>query len=618
MNWEVKTMQLKTSFFNGSLYKKNILRFWPLWAAVSLMGSLMPLALLLRAQPMSLMDTKDLYYTVLTTAAPLIGIGYALPCAIAVWSYLHQSKSVGMMHSLPIRRESLFVTSALSGMTMFLIPYVIVGAMTILVTCMRGEVAALPVLQAMGACAGDGLLFFAIATLAAMVSGSAFMAIALYFVWNFLAVLVEALYNAYAGGFLFGVSSAYLGKLNFLSPVVGLMSKVQTEHVYYETPEGLTRTKDILLQNYWIVGVYALVGVALLVGSYLLYRRRHSETAGDAVAVKPLRPVFLYAAAAVSAMAGGVVFYTLLFSDVFRGVSGGYFEGYRLFPMLLCMALGSFLGYFGARMILKKTTHVFDRKGLLGCSVMLLACIVFCVGMKLDIFGVAKRVPAADEVRSARVIVESMDAELTGEDEALLRKMLSAHTAVTENLELIREHQRSAEENVYFCNFRVSYELNDGKTLARDYLLPLSEDGRFGAYEDAVKQLGVSEEFLLRAIHADDASYVPEGGDFYQPEDDSYYELDEKEAQQLIDALAADICAGCGGHFYADTFEKGYAFESKGSTSSNIDISYRRAEEGGERYAWDNITVWDYEGLPATAKLLSELAAMKSDLEGRG
>ena len=226
-------MQSRTSFFNASLYKKNITRFWPLWAAVSILGSLMPLALLLNSLPMSLNDTTDLYYTVLTTAAPLIGIGYALPCAIAVWSYLHQAKSVGMMHSLPIRRESLFVTGTLSGLTMFLIPYVIVGAMTILVTCVRGEVSALVVLQAIGACAGDGLLFFSIATLAAMVSGSAFMAVALYFVWNFLAVLVEALYNAYASGFLFGVSSAYQGKLNFLSPVVCLLEKVQTEHIVH-------------------------------------------------------------------------------------------------------------------------------------------------------------------------------------------------------------------------------------------------------------------------------------------------------------------------------------------------------------------------------------------------
>ena len=32
MSWEVRTMRSGTSFFNGTLYKKAFLRFWPIWA----------------------------------------------------------------------------------------------------------------------------------------------------------------------------------------------------------------------------------------------------------------------------------------------------------------------------------------------------------------------------------------------------------------------------------------------------------------------------------------------------------------------------------------------------------------------------------------------------------
>ena len=33
MNWEVPIMRSKTSLFNGSIFRSNFSRFWPLWAA---------------------------------------------------------------------------------------------------------------------------------------------------------------------------------------------------------------------------------------------------------------------------------------------------------------------------------------------------------------------------------------------------------------------------------------------------------------------------------------------------------------------------------------------------------------------------------------------------------
>ena len=47
MSWEVRTMQSKTSCFNGTLFRKNLTRFWPLWGLASFIGALFPLAVLL-------------------------------------------------------------------------------------------------------------------------------------------------------------------------------------------------------------------------------------------------------------------------------------------------------------------------------------------------------------------------------------------------------------------------------------------------------------------------------------------------------------------------------------------------------------------------------------------
>ena len=39
-------MRSKTSYFNPTLFKKNLARFWPLWGGASFIGALFPLAFL--------------------------------------------------------------------------------------------------------------------------------------------------------------------------------------------------------------------------------------------------------------------------------------------------------------------------------------------------------------------------------------------------------------------------------------------------------------------------------------------------------------------------------------------------------------------------------------------
>ena len=84
------------------------------------------------------LETRQAYYTVLSYGVPVISIVYAILCAMAVWSYLYNARSVGMMHTLPIRREGLFVTNVLSGLTMMAIPYAVTGVLLVLVTLLFG------------------------------------------------------------------------------------------------------------------------------------------------------------------------------------------------------------------------------------------------------------------------------------------------------------------------------------------------------------------------------------------------------------------------------------------------------------------------------------------------
>ena len=61
---------------------------------------------------------RQAYYNVLSCGVPRHHhLVYAVLCAMAVWSYLYNARSVGLMHTLPIRREGLFLTNFLSGLS---------------------------------------------------------------------------------------------------------------------------------------------------------------------------------------------------------------------------------------------------------------------------------------------------------------------------------------------------------------------------------------------------------------------------------------------------------------------------------------------------------------------
>ena len=75
-------------------------------------------------------SVRDFGYALYATdvyAVPAVTAGYAILCAMAVWGYLYNSRSVGLMHTLPVDRTGLFVTNTLSGLAMMLIPYAVVG-----------------------------------------------------------------------------------------------------------------------------------------------------------------------------------------------------------------------------------------------------------------------------------------------------------------------------------------------------------------------------------------------------------------------------------------------------------------------------------------------------------
>lgn len=607
-----KTLSSKGALVNWTLLRKNLSRFWPLWGGASFLGALAPLAILLqllhqRPERIDPLDMTAGYYFVLTGVVPVVALLYAVLCAMAVWSYLYNARSAGLMHTLPIRREGLFFTSFLSGMTMMLIPYAVTGGLTILITAPYGGFEPVGILYTVLGVAGISFFYFATATAVAFVTGNLLTLPVLYFLFHFLAVVLDYLLSDLAAGFLFGLTSMPTGVVNALSPTVYLLEKLGVETAAREvTVPGQSWTSSVLtavsLENFWLVGVYALAGAALLALALLLYRRRRSETAGDVVAVGWMRPLFRYGVALLAALLGGRALYALFWYS-FQDSSA-----YAPLPMAVCMAVAGSIGYYAASMLLAKSLRVF-RGSWPGPAAVTAAAVLVCFGMQADLFGIQDRVPEIGQVKTVELYVAGNTYTFyPGEEDALLERVRQLHAAVAADRDNIRTLEQAgdrlttAEEERTYEYMRLTYRLSGGVTVERQYRLPLSRAllAQPGSYAQLLDALVNSPEMRAKRLQAQDPRYTVDSAWIGTPTGD--FDLNSREAQGLLDAVGRDAAAGTWGDY--DWFG-----DDRDAYAVDITVEFRQALEGGGR-SRDQIWITLRPGMTETLDYLLDLGAL--------
>lgn len=486
MSWEVRTMRSGTSFFNAALFRKTFLRFWPIWALYTAGWTLvLPLRLWADAMRRSAWTAPELSEHLQNAVNGIPGLlepgvplaaGAGLVCAMAVFSYLYSSRSACMMHALPLRREALFLTQYLAGLSFLLLPQLAVFALTAATEAALGCLALWPLVQWLLVQSGLCLFFYSFAVFCAMFTGHLAALPVFYGVLNILAFVMTSLTEAECSLFLYGFQS-------FPSPVWEFAD-------YLSPPIALSRAVSLTYQNEipslyqpGLVAVYAAVGAALAIAALLLYRSRHIESAGDVVAVKLVRPLFKYGVALCAGLSGGMFSYQLL-----SGLSSLTLMGWILFWGLV--------GYFAAEMLLRKSFRVLPAwKG----AVPLAAAIVFLsLSVHYDWYGFESRVPDPSQV--TRVTVDSLQSApyddgrggLSLEDPEQISLAIQLHRAALALEEENREEESDPQgytEYLYeesdpqgyteYLYLDLHYELADGTALERGYsALPIVESDR--------------------------------------------------------------------------------------------------------------------------------------------
>ena len=607
-------MQSKTSFFNRTLFRKNLSRYWPLWGFASFVGFLAPAALLVRVIQSGETSVEPLvvregYYYLLGNAVPIISLCYAILCAMAVWSYLYNARSVGMMHTLPIRREGLFLTNLLSGLAMMAIPYLVAGGLGTLLFACCGGFDAWGTLVTVLAVIAQSVTFFGLATFCAFLTGNIFALPALYFLLNFLAPLGDWLCNLFARGFLFGFTSNYSGTVDFLCPVVYLTQRLYVNSEYETVRDSASEYQNLLtsvtLENAWLIAAYAAAGLVFLALAYLLYRRRESERAEDVVAVRVFRPVFRFGVAALSALLGGRLLYALLWESFQAG------DTFSPVPMAIFLIVAGLIGYYAASMLLAKSLRVF-RGSAVGALCLVAACVAFCAGMRYDLFGIERRIPAEGEIAQLEIYLARNTYYLTPEDQPellsgaqdLQRTLIAQKDLIQRNYETYRHGSVSSDPDAY-TNIRYIYTLKNGATVERFYVVSFARSDlqTSGSYASVLDAYVNSPGMRQARLRWNDPEFHMEGGAFNSRSTGDYFALGTQECEGLLSAIAKDAENGNWGRY--DWFE-----DDQAAYAMDLSFDFYRdlIDERGTHYqSYDSIYITVRPEMTETRQALLDL-----------
>ena len=409
-------MKCATSFFDRGVFIKSVLRFWPIWAIYAFVWMLVLPASLIDVLARAPSDAaRIVLQSVEITAAWLCPLA-ACGAAMAVFSHMYSERSAGFFAALPVRREALFVSLCAAGLLPLLGANLLAFAAALAVEALFGATGIAALGQWLGAVTLMTLCYFGIAVLCAQLTGHLVVMPILFIVLGVVASSLGNMALVVPDMFCYGYVSNGAGIADLFSPFVCMMLKLTVEY----------RENEVYALNGWpYLIAYGLVGIALLPVSMALYKRRNMESAGDVVAIGPVRPVFKYICGLAAAFILGNLFYTVPFGTSPEGGAG------QAIIYSICMAAGAFIGCFGAEMLLNKSFGVFGRpRRYIGWGVVSLLCLAIVFTCEFDVTGYEDRVPESSEVQSVRVSAGGVTVNFYEEDSIALA--IEAHESAVE------------------------------------------------------------------------------------------------------------------------------------------------------------------------------------------
>ena len=543
-------MRFTTSSSKWALVRSDLRRFWPLLFGYAVLWlCAMPVALWSHRDYARTLDHVRVLCDIVNSyfsnggivAAAIVPACFTVLLAMALFSYLMNSRSVGLMHSLPITRGAQFGVHFAVGVGMFTAVHVVTALISLPVQAALGAVDLQGTLEWLAVAEVSGLLFFSLSTLCAMVTGWLLAIPVIYAGVNFLFAAFYLLYSAITQIFCWGYeASGWPGWLDWLTPTVRLLWQVTDSKavLYGLNDRGFHCYVDRLSSGAWTtLAVYLAVAVLLAAVAYCFYRARHSETAGDAIVFPWLRPVVLYVIALAGGMGLGILLWYMI--SAAKGLAA----------LLVYQIVSGLIVYFGVQMLLHKSFRVFTRRGWIGAAALAVALVVIGLAVRFDALGVSRYVPDADQVESVsfgsyyqmRYVDNLTDEEAIAQVIALHEAVLAQGEPTENEMNQAAEEMRGSSADVDQETIEFCYQMKNGGFIRRRFTQIIRRDTPLYEQMNRVYNMPVVRKVLVNNYFSVNPDITVEnitGGWFnnYKLGGDSV-ELTGAQARQLFTAV---------------------------------------------------------------------------------
>ena len=403
---------------------------------------------------------REHYIEILYNPIVLLTI-FVLPVLVSIllFKYTNEEKSSSFIHGLPISKRKLYITNILTGIVMYVIPFLLNVIIILLLNIgeMGKYLQFADIMKWFGVCMLYNTIFFAFATFIGTFCASKISHGILTYILMYAPVGILVLTSAFIEDILYGFKGFSNNLEEFTKlPFIKIIEDFREMSSYYLSQTIEFETSTII--------IYITSIIVMLVLGYFIYKKRKLEITKEFIAFKGIRSFVKYAATFLVNLLSYMYFYNII--------------GEHNIRTLFASFIITLIAYLIIEMILKKTYKVF--KSIIGFIVYAVIITITFVILNTGVFGYETRIPKAENV-------EEVSFKVRNETINFKEK---------QNIENIIDFQQKLvdEKKKGYTEYTLEYKLKDGRKITRKY------DINNSLYKEELNKILTSNEYYEEKI----------------------------------------------------------------------------------------------------------------------
>lgn len=418
-------------------------------------------------QLVNFMGPNNKYLMMITIVASVV-IG------LSGFFYLHSRRKVDLFHSIPVRRERMFAAVYINGLLIYLVPYLINMLLCMVILSINNYMTVevfVTALFTFGVNVIYYCLMYTVTIIALMLTGNivvSFLGSMVFFIYGlFVTWLIETYFTSFFRSYY---EFAVFDKLYATLSPIGSYVKITS----------LLRDGGVNLNQLFSILIVVALTLALIAFAVFLYKKRPSESAGNAMVFEISKPIIKLALVIPISLAGGIMFMSISNND-----SKGWLIFGLIFSLLISYGIVETIYNFDIR-------KAFSGKYYLLASALTVAVIASI--FQFDLFKYDSYIPKKKNIETMSVVIYGLDNQITyynyygntnryiSPQEYQLNNMKikdfdSAYSIVEMGIEYLDESKDIppwlTEWNEKEYRYIVRYNLKNGKEVHKQYVVPI-------------------------------------------------------------------------------------------------------------------------------------------------